>query len=177
LKLGDALMLSADSKDAFKFEANAEAVFVLNLTARAVMKWRSTTRSSRRWKLTQAGRWCCHFRRDDYRGKNPAPEVTPTPGIHHVSAIKENNRYWISWPGRRRGAESLNPAATTGPGPDQIRPSTAEHVEMIADFSFLIGSQRRINARDRFRMNRGLLLMQRSDILRLAYLSDPRRQT
>ena len=36
LKLGDALMLSADSKDAFKFEANAEAVFVLNLTPRTM---------------------------------------------------------------------------------------------------------------------------------------------
>jgi hypothetical protein len=36
LRLGDALMLSADSKDAFKFEANAEAVFVLNLAPRTM---------------------------------------------------------------------------------------------------------------------------------------------
>jgi hypothetical protein len=36
VRIGDALLLSADSKDAFRFEANAEAVFVLNLTPRAV---------------------------------------------------------------------------------------------------------------------------------------------
>jgi hypothetical protein len=36
VRIGDALLLSADSKDADRFEANAEAVFVLNLTPRAV---------------------------------------------------------------------------------------------------------------------------------------------
>lgn len=36
VRIGDALLLSADSKDAARFEANAEAVFVLNLTPRAV---------------------------------------------------------------------------------------------------------------------------------------------
>ncbi len=36
VKIGDALMLSADSKDAFRFQANAEAVFVLNLSPRTV---------------------------------------------------------------------------------------------------------------------------------------------
>ena len=36
VRIGDALMLSADSKDATRFEANAEAVFVLNLTPRSV---------------------------------------------------------------------------------------------------------------------------------------------
>lgn len=36
VKLGDALMLSADSKDSYRFEANAEAVFVLNLAPRTV---------------------------------------------------------------------------------------------------------------------------------------------
>jgi hypothetical protein len=36
VRIGDALMLSADSKDADQFQANAEAVFVLNLTPRAM---------------------------------------------------------------------------------------------------------------------------------------------
>jgi hypothetical protein len=36
VRIGDALLLSADSKEADRFEANAEAVFVLNLTPRAV---------------------------------------------------------------------------------------------------------------------------------------------
>lgn len=36
VRIGDALLLSAESKDAARFEANAEAVFVLNLTPRAV---------------------------------------------------------------------------------------------------------------------------------------------
>jgi hypothetical protein len=36
VRIGDALLLSAESQDAARFEANAEAVFVLNLTPRAV---------------------------------------------------------------------------------------------------------------------------------------------
>jgi hypothetical protein len=36
VRIGDALLLSADSQDATRFEANAEAVFVLNLTPRAM---------------------------------------------------------------------------------------------------------------------------------------------
>jgi hypothetical protein len=36
VRIGDALLMSADSKDAVQFEANAEAVFVLNLMPRAM---------------------------------------------------------------------------------------------------------------------------------------------
>jgi hypothetical protein len=36
VRIGDALLLSAESKDADRFQANAEAVFVLNLTPRTV---------------------------------------------------------------------------------------------------------------------------------------------